>query len=95
VSENRPADPQKRPGVHSSTPAAEQAAGRPPRTDDGEPVDQDVQAKSPIPVNVLTGGQVLHGHVLGWRGERVYVRYRTSMGNHLAWADVERTDLPE
>lgn len=47
-----------------------------------------------IVVRVTALGGVHDGQVLGWRGERVYVSYRTSDGNHLAWvpaADVERT----
>lgn len=58
---------------------------RPPRTDDGVRVGPYVEAQPPVPVQVLVRGEQLPGHVLGWRRERVYVRYRTSMGQHLAW----------
>ena len=45
-------------------------------------------------VRVTAHGVVHDGRVLGRRGERVYLSYRTADGNHLAWvpaADVERT----
>jgi hypothetical protein len=46
-----------------------------------------------VPVLVTVRGERLDGEVLGWRGDRVYVRWRTAAGNHLGWvlaADVER-----
>ena len=53
-----------------------------------------VPAPEVIVVRVTAHGGVHDGQVLGWRGDRVYVSYRTVDGNHLAWvpaADVERT----
>ena len=38
-------------------------------------------------------GELREGQIIGRRGQRLYVRYRTVMGNHLVWlkaADVER-----
>jgi hypothetical protein len=35
-------------------------------------------------VQVSVRGQQLTSEALGWRGERVIDRYRTSMGSHLA-----------
>jgi hypothetical protein len=61
---------------------------KPPRTEDGVPVGQYVEAESPIPVTVLTCDRLLPAHALGWRGERVHVRYTTSTGNHLDWVPV-------
>ena len=52
-----------------------------------------VQASEVISVRVTAHGGVHDGQVLGWRGDRVFVSYRTVDGNHLAWvpaADVER-----
>ena len=53
-----------------------------------------VRAPEVIVVRVTARGGIHDGQVLGWRGDRVYVSYRTVDGNHLAWvpaADVERT----
>ena len=53
-----------------------------------------VPAPEVVVVGVSAHGGVHDGQVLGWRGDRVYVSYRTVDGNHLAWvpgADVERT----
>lgn len=53
-----------------------------------------VTAEQPIPVIAAVNGQRWPGEVNSWRGERVYVRWRTGAGNHLGWlpADgVERT----
>jgi hypothetical protein len=58
---------------------------KPPRSDDDAPLGPYVAAPSPIPVRVRMGAELLPGHVEGWRGDRVYVRYRTSMGSHLGW----------
>ena len=44
-----------------------------------------VAAEPVVPVRVQVGGVERLGEVLGWRGERVYVRYRTGAGNHLSW----------
>lgn len=47
-----------------------------------------VEAEQPIPVRVtVRDGSVRDGQVLGWRGERVYVSWRTDLGNHLGWVD--------
>ena len=65
--------------------------GRAPET--GPAAATYVPAPEVIVVRVTAHG-VHDGQVLGWRGERVCVSYRTVDGNHLAWvpaADVERT----
>ncbi len=52
-----------------------------------------VEAKDYIPVRALLRGEHFDGVVLGWRGERVYITWRTDMGKHLGWvpaADVKR-----
>ena len=53
-----------------------------------------VKADHEIPVRIRTrDGSIRDGWALGWRGDRVDVRWRTEMGNHLGWvpaADVER-----
>ena len=52
-----------------------------------------IPAPEVVVVRVTAHGGVHDGQVLGWRGDRVYVSYRTVDGNHLAWvpaADVER-----
>ncbi len=52
-----------------------------------------VEAKKYIRVRVTVRGQHVAGVVLGWRGERVHLTWKTDMGNHLGWvaaADVER-----
>jgi hypothetical protein len=50
-----------------------------------EPVEPYVKATSPTPVRARSGGELLPGHVEGWRGDRLYVRYRTPMGSHFKW----------
>jgi hypothetical protein len=52
-----------------------------------------VEAPQPVPVRALVRGERRDGWVLGWRGERVYLRWKTDSGNHLGWvsaSDVER-----
>ena len=44
-----------------------------------------VPAPAVIVMRVTAHGGVHDGLVLGWRGDRVYVPYRTADGNHLAW----------
>ena len=56
-----------------------------------------VPAAAPVPVcAVVRGERQDDARVLGWRGERVYLSWRTGPGlNHLGWvpaADVERRD---
>jgi hypothetical protein len=41
---------------------------------------------------VLIGGERQPGHVVGWRGERVYVKYGTSMDNHLRWLPADAVE---
>jgi hypothetical protein len=60
-----------------------------------EPLPPYVKADPVVPVRLAVAGEQRQGEVLGWRGERVYVRYRTQAGNHLAWLPagaVERLD---
>jgi hypothetical protein len=54
-----------------------------PAAEDG----QYVKADSPVFVRVTIRGEQWDGMVLGWRGERVYVQYRSPAGQHLAWVD--------
>jgi hypothetical protein len=52
-----------------------------------------VEAKDHLRVRALVRGEQVAGVVLGWRGDRVYLTWRTDMGNHLGWvpaAAVER-----
>ncbi len=52
-----------------------------------------VEAKDHIRVRALVRGKHLDGVVLGWRGERVDLTWRSELGNHPGWvpaADVER-----
>lgn len=52
-----------------------------------------IEAKDYLPVRAVVRGQTVEGVVLGWRGEQVYLRWKTDMGNHLGWVaatDVER-----
>jgi hypothetical protein len=52
-----------------------------------------VEARDYVRVRALVRGELHDGHVLGWRGQRVYVQWRTDPGNHLGCvsaADVER-----
>ena len=59
-------------------------------TPEGQPY---VTAPEGLVVRVTVRGDVYDGQVLGWRGNRVYVNYRSEHGRHLAWvpgADVER-----
>lgn len=60
-----------------------------------EPLPPYVPAAVEVVVRVKIADEWREGVVLGWRGERVYVRYRTERGGHLTWvpaADVERVD---
>ncbi len=44
-------------------------------------------------VRALVRGTRHDGVVLGWRGSRVYLTWKTELGNHLGWVpagDVER-----
>ena len=56
-----------------------------------------VAAATPMPVTAIVRGEQRNGEVLGWRGDRVYVRHRSAAGNHLSWlpaSDVHRTLPP-
>lgn len=57
-----------------------------------------VPAPAHMPVRALVRGEERQGHVLGWRGERVYLQWTLGPGmNHLAWVsaeDVERVAGP-
>lgn len=44
-----------------------------------------VEAKDHLRVRALVRGRQVAGVVLGWRGDRVYLTWRTDMGNHLGW----------
>ena len=44
-----------------------------------------VEAKDHLRVRALVRGEQVAGVVLGWRGDRVYLTWRTDMGNHLGW----------
>lgn len=44
-----------------------------------------VPAKDRTMVLVKVGEDTYSGVVLGWRGCRVFVQYRSDMGNHQAW----------
>lgn len=58
-----------------------------------EPLPPYMPAIPEVVVRVKIGDLWHDGSVLGWRGDRVYVRYRTERGGHLAWlpaSEVER-----
>ncbi len=44
-----------------------------------------VEARDFIRVRALVRGKQRGGFVIGWRGERVYLQWRSDMGNHLGW----------
>jgi hypothetical protein len=51
------------------------------------------QAPEWVAVRALVRGEQRDAWVIGWRGERVYLQWRTEAGSHLGWvpaADVER-----
>jgi hypothetical protein len=51
------------------------------------------EAPQPVAVRALVRGTRRDAWVIGWRGDRVYLRWRTELGSHLGWvpaADVER-----
>ncbi len=50
-----------------------------------------VEARHFIRVRALVRGERRDGHVIGWRGERVHVQWRSDMGQHLGW--VEAADV--
>ena len=56
-----------------------------------------IPAPSYTPVRAVVRGEQREGHVLGWRGERVYLRWTSGVGlHHLTWvpaADVERVTM--
>ena len=48
-----------------------------------------------VRVTAWVRGFPVEGVVLGWRGDRVYLTWKTEMGSHLGWlpaADVQRLD---
>lgn len=48
-------------------------------------------ADPPIPVDVDDHGETWPGHVLGWRGDRVYVTYSSGVGlKHLTWVHASK-----
>ncbi len=52
-----------------------------------------VEAVEYLRVRAEVRGTRCDGVVLGWRGDRVYLTWKTDMGNHLGWVparDVER-----
>lgn len=52
-----------------------------------------IAAEPAVRVRALVRGQVVDAVVVGWRGDRVDLRWRSELGNHLGWvpaADVER-----
>ncbi len=51
-----------------------------------------VEAKDHLPVRALVRGEQVAGVVLGWRGDRVYLSWRTDMGNHLGWVPAEAVE---
>lgn len=58
-----------------------------------EPLRPYLAADQVVPVRVQVAGVERSGEDLGWRADRVYVRYPTERGGHLAWVqapDVHR-----
>ena len=54
-----------------------------------------VPAKQHLQVTATIRGHEHSAVVLGWRGDRVYLTWRTDLGNHLGWvsaADVQRLE---
>lgn len=52
-----------------------------------------IEAKDYVPARANVRGQHHDVIVLGWRGERAYLTWRSDMGKHLGWvpaANVER-----
>ena len=52
-----------------------------------------VEATTYLPVYAEVRAQRVEGRVLGWRGDRVFLTWRSDLGNHLGWvpaAVVER-----
>jgi hypothetical protein len=52
-----------------------------------------VEARDYIRVRAFIRGASHDAVVLGWRGDRVYLTWRSDMGKHLGWvpaADVQR-----
>ena len=52
-----------------------------------------VEAPEYMPVRASVRGEQRGGHVIGWRGQRAFLRWKTSMSEHIGWlpsADVER-----
>lgn len=44
-----------------------------------------VKAATYLPVSAEVRGRRVEGRVLGWRGERVFLTWRSELGNHLGW----------
>lgn len=60
-----------------------------------DPLPPYVRAEQPMQVPALVRGELWDAWVLGWRGDRVYLKWTTEAGNHLGWApvaDVERVE---
>lgn len=54
-----------------------------------------VEAKAYLPVRAWVRGFQADAVALGWRGDRVYLTWKSDMGRHLGWApaaDVQRTN---
>ena len=45
-----------------------------------------VEATTYLPVYAEVRGQRVEGRVLGWRADRVFLTWRSDLGNHLGWA---------
>lgn len=51
-----------------------------------------VEAREHLPVRAWVRGFPVDAVVLGWRGERVYLTWKTNMGNHLGWVLAAEVD---
>ena len=52
-----------------------------------------VEAREHLPVRAWVRGSETDAVVLGWRGDRVYLTWKSDAGRHLGWvlaADVKR-----
>ena len=51
-----------------------------------------VEAKDYICARAWVRGYQHDAVVLGWRGERVYLTWKTDMGNHLGWVPADAVE---